>query len=254
MNEADVLAHESIGQGTPALTFVHGFTQTRESWRPLASRFATTRRVSLVDLPGHGSSVDVPEDLDQAGRLLAAVSANSVIVGYSMGARVALHAALSGSDRLLGLVLTGAHLGIQSPDERAKRRDADEALARRIEQIGVDRFVKEWLDQPMFAGVRHLSSSDRLLNSAHGLAGALRRLGTGTQLPLDERLSSLDLPVLLLVGDKDTKFIEQADRMARRVDGAQIALIAGAGHACHLEQPEETFSVVDEWLGSLREK
>ena len=245
------LAHERFGDGQPPLAFVHGFTQTRESWRPIASRFAPFRQVELIDLPGHGKTTATDIDLPTAGRLLAKICAHHTVIGYSMGARVALHAALHTEAALSGLALIGAHPGIAADGERDERRRQDETLASRIEEVGVETFIEDWLSQPMFAAVRHLGRADRLSNTAHGLAESLRHLGTGTQDVLDDQLGRIRCPVLLMVGEKDTKFLQLAERMAERIETSRIVTIAGAGHACHLEQPEATFEVLREWIDSL---
>jgi 2-succinyl-6-hydroxy-2,4-cyclohexadiene-1-carboxylate synthase len=210
-------------------------------------------RIELVDLPGHGESTARPSTLDEAGRLAAEVSIGSVLIGYSMGARVALHAALQPHHQLKGLVLIGAHPGIVDETERQIRRDADQALAQRIEEIGVETFLDEWLKQPMFDGVRDLNNRDRLRNSADGLAYALRTLGTGNQRVLDAELGALRLPVLVITGDRDQKFLDLTSRFRSCLQDATFATIANAGHACHLEQPDATRETIEGWLEKLRE-
>jgi 2-succinyl-6-hydroxy-2,4-cyclohexadiene-1-carboxylate synthase len=247
----EILAHERFGVGQPSLTFVHGFTQTRESWRPIASRFASTNHVTLIDLPGHGRSQVAARDLMDAGRLLVDISLHDVVIGYSMGARVALHGALRRNNAIRGLVLIGVHPGIVSDEERDDRRRSDEELAAHIERVGTAAFIDEWLSQPMFEAIRHLDHDDRLGNSAHGLAESLRRLGTGTQEVLDARMAEITCPVLLLAGQRDTKFVQLAKRMEKRLTNARLETIAGAGHACHLEQPDATVEVLRAWLDSV---
>lgn len=245
------LAHERIGTGPRSLAFVHGFTQTRESWRPIASRFASTNRVTLIDLPGHGRSLVIAQDLMDAGRLLVETSTDDVIIGYSMGARVALHGLLQRSTGIRGLVLIGAHPGIISSEEREDRRRSDEELAAHIERVGTAAFIDEWLSQPMFETIRHHDHDDRFTNTAHGLAESLRRLGTGSQDVLDDRLAEITCPVLLLAGERDTKFVRLAERMQERLTNARFETIAGAGHACHLERPDATVDALSTWLESV---
>ena len=89
-------------------------------------------------------------------------------VGYSMGGRVSLHAALAHPDAVERLVLIGATAGIDDPDERAARREADDRLADHIEAVGVPAFIDEWLANPLFAGLTEATAlrSDRLRNTA----------------------------------------------------------------------------------------
>lgn len=248
------LATSSLGNGEPKIALLHGFTQTHESWKPLADRLARNHLVSLIDLPGHGDTTARPMSLDEAGGLIAEATTDSVLVGYSMGARLALHTALHPSRKLKGLILIGAHPGIVDENERRIRRDADDDLAMRIEEIGVDEFLDEWLKQPMFEGVRGLDHRDRLRNSKDGLAYALRTLGTGRQRVLDSELSGLNLPILVITGDRDVKFVGLAQRLRACLKNVTFATIENAGHACHLEQPEATLETIEVWLGDLRNR
>jgi 2-succinyl-6-hydroxy-2,4-cyclohexadiene-1-carboxylate synthase len=92
---------------------------------------------------------------------------------------------------------------------------------------------------------------ERLANTAEGLAYALRRLGTGAQEPLWDRLGELRPPVLLVAGELDAKFAGIAREMAAAIGpAARVALIPGAGHAAHLERPAETAALVEEFLAS----
>jgi len=245
------LASQSLGRGEPNLVLLHGFTQTRASWLPIATQMAERHRVTLIDLPGHGETRIRPPSLAAAGRAVAEASGRSVLVGYSMGARIALHAATDPRSEIIGLVLIGAHPGIVDELERRARQASDEELARHLTEVGVGEFLDEWLAQPMFAAVRHLDHHDRLDNTADGLAYVLRVLGTGQQRVLDDDLSTLRVPTLLIVGERDEKFRALAARIHARISGSTVVTIPGAGHACHLERPDATREAIEAWLGSL---
>jgi 2-succinyl-6-hydroxy-2,4-cyclohexadiene-1-carboxylate synthase len=165
-----------------------------------------------------------------------------VLAGYSMGGRVALHAALARPEAVRRLVLVGASPGLAGETERAQRRSADERLADRIEAIGVEAFAAEWAELPLWAGqparVRAAAHADRLRNTAEGLAAALRGLGTGALPPLWDRLGELPMPVTLVVGERDEKFHAIAEDMAARIADPRVVVIPGAGHAAHLERPD----------------
>jgi len=142
------------------------------------------------------------------------------------------------------LVLVAARAGIEDPVEREARRRADEALAARLEVQGIEAFVDEWMAQPLFETQRHLGSSflatercARLDNDARELAASLRALGPGAQPPLFESLPGLHVPVLLVAGALDRRFVALAHDLARRLPQAEVCEIADAGHAVHLEQP-----------------
>jgi 2-succinyl-6-hydroxy-2,4-cyclohexadiene-1-carboxylate synthase len=253
VNAAPTLHRERLGgpPGADRLVMVHGFTQTSRCWGSFGEDLARHHEVVAVDAPGHGGSDLVRTDLDGGAELLGRVGGPATYLGYSMGGRLALHLALRHPDVVERLVLIGATAGIDDPDERAARRRADEALADRLEQVGVATFLDAWLDQPLFAGLTpeaaHLQQ--RLTNTAEGLASSLRLAGTGAQRPLWDELPQLSMPVLLLAGVDDPKFAALAGRMARAIGaGATVALVPRTGHSVHLENPADTASIIERWL------
>jgi 2-succinyl-6-hydroxy-2,4-cyclohexadiene-1-carboxylate synthase len=206
-----------------------------------------------VDLPGHGDATAAADaDLWASAEHLVDVGGPATYVGYSMGGRVALHAALRHPDAVRALVLIGATAGIDDDAERAARRAADERLAQRLEAIGVENFVDEWLANPLFAGLTPETSlrADRLRNTATGLASSLRSTGTGTQQPLWDRLGSITTPTLVLAGEHDTKFRELGARLAAALPAARLEVVPRAGHTVHLEQPEATADAIASWFRS----
>jgi 2-succinyl-6-hydroxy-2,4-cyclohexadiene-1-carboxylate synthase len=248
-----MLASERLSTTGPRLVFIHGFTQTRESWRPVAKGFAHDHEVILLDAPHHGASHAVDVTLSEAAHLIAAAVNGGVCIGYSMGGRMALHAALEHPESIGALVLVSATPGIDDPDERAARRDADALLANDLEQMGTDAFLKTWLAQPMF---RHLRPNPddiaaRRMNPAGALAQSLRTCGTGSQESLWSRLASLTMPVLLVSGEDDHKFTDIACRMHAALPQARLEIVEGAGHSPHLEQPRTFTDLVAEWLAEI---
>jgi 2-succinyl-6-hydroxy-2,4-cyclohexadiene-1-carboxylate synthase len=226
----------------PPLILLHGFTQTRQSWRRTATALSSRYRVLTPDLPGHGQAADRTPSFDAVTAYLRALAPATpfTLAGYSMGGRIALHAAFQLD--LTRLILIGASPGLQDPEQRARRRRDDERLATKIEAVGVEAFAREWGDLPLFSGqpdrVRAAAYADRLRNTPHGLAQALRGLGTGTMEPLWDRLPQLRVPVTLITGERDTKFRSLAEQMAERLPNAQHVTIPDTGHAPQLEDPE----------------
>ena len=244
---------ERSGSGR-RLVLVHGFTQTGRSWHAVAADLARDHEVVLVDAAGHGWSSAVRADLWRGGELVAEAGGEGIYVGYSMGARLALHAALSRPSEVRALALLGVTAGIEDPRERAERVAADERLAVSIERDGVDAFLRQWLALPMFAGLPDdpLALADRRRNDVAGLASSLRLAGTGTQQPLWDRLRELEMPVLVLAGERDTKFAALLPRLVASIAGsATSAVVAAAGHAAHLEAPEAFVGALRAWLESL---
>ena len=235
------------------VVLLHGFTQTGASWgRVAAALRADGHEVSAPDLPGHAGTP--PLSLPDSADALADRFGEAAYVGYSMGGRLALHLALRRPSVVTRLALVGATAGLDDARERNARRHADELLAGRLEALGVERFVEEWLAQPMFERLPTDAAdvAARLTSSADGLAGALRLGGTGAQEPLWDRLPELGvvgLPVLVLAGELDGKFKVLARRLADAIGPtARVDWVPGAGHAAHLEQPDAFLALVRPFL------
>ena len=224
------------------IVLLHGFTQTGAAWEPVIARLPAGRDALAPDLRGHGSAADArPVDLGAVIDDLDGLVDDAALAGYSMGGRLALAYAVARPGRVRRLVLVGASPGLDDPRERAARRVADDRLARRIEEGGVAAFARDWAALPLFAGqpeaVAAAAQRQRLTQTPAGLAAALRGLGTGALPSLWGALEDLELPVTLVVGERDARFRAIAEEMARRLPCARVRVVDGAGHAVHLEAP-----------------
>jgi 2-succinyl-6-hydroxy-2,4-cyclohexadiene-1-carboxylate synthase len=242
---------ETWGRGDPVV-LVHGFTQSGRAWGSIGEELGRRHQVRAVDAPGHGRSAGVQASLTAGADLMATAAPTlAAWVGYSMGGRYALHVALQHPDQVARLVLVSATAGIDDAAERATRRRSDEVLATRIEEEGLEPFVRWWLQQPLFATLPPEAADldSRLTGTAVGLASSLRLAGTGTQQPLWDRVGDLTMPVLVLAGELDTKYVQLAERLATTIGpNARLAVVAGAGHACHLERTDRFLAEVQPFL------
>ncbi len=247
------MLHAEVDGTGPRLVLVHGFAQTRDCWGVVGADLATDHEVVRLDAPGHGRSATFHAGIRTGARLIADQGGTATYLGYSMGGRFALHVALANPELVRGLVLIGATAGLEDPVERSQRQAQDEAMAQRVEREGIEAFLDAWLAQPLFAGlgpdVQFLEA--RKENTVDGLAESLRQAGTGAQDPTWHRLDRLDLPVLCVAGADDTKFAALAERLVSSIGAnATLALVPGAGHAAHLEQPDAFLAVLRPWLAT----
>ena len=235
------------------IVLVHGFTQTRNCWGPIATDLERDHTVVRVDAPGHGMSGEVMAGLRGGGRMIADQGGEAVYLGYSMGGRYLIHLALANPELVRGLVLVGATAGIEDPAERAARAEADEATGRRIREMGMLEFVKWWVANPMFAGIpaEHQFLMERMENTVEGLENSVVQAGTGSQDPTWDKLHRLDMPVLVMAGALDEKYATIGRRMADVIGAnATLALVPGAGHAAHLERTDEFLPILRGWLSA----
>jgi 2-succinyl-6-hydroxy-2,4-cyclohexadiene-1-carboxylate synthase len=255
------------GRGAPPLILLHGFTGSADSWRPLLPALGRRRRALAFDLPGHGPApggapparIDLGDCVEAVRRRLDALGIReAVLLGYSLGGRLALRFAVDHPECVRGLVLESASPGIPEPAARDARRKADHALADGIEREGLDAFVDAWMRQPLFAtqdrlprAVRDRERALRMIHHPGWLAASLRGTGQGTMAPLWDDLPALRTPVLLLAGELDAKYRDVTAKVAVRMPDARVLIVPGAGHTTHLENPEAFAAAVETFLIEL---
>lgn len=200
-----------------------------------------------LDAPGHGNNINGARSLTQCAEDIATSMKTGILVGYSMGARMALHVALLYPELVAQLVLISGTPGLKTESERTNRIQNDSELADRIEIIGTPAFIDEWLALPIFSGLSNETNqrNDRLRNTAKGLADSLRFAGTGTQEPQWANLHQLSMPVHLIVGEHDQKFTAIAEEMKPLISTSEMTVVSNSGHTVHLENSTATGQLLD---------
>jgi 2-succinyl-6-hydroxy-2,4-cyclohexadiene-1-carboxylate synthase len=247
-----MLNHELHGtSGKPRVVLLHGFMGGVRDWDGIVPILKNDYCCLLVDLPGHGNSLDVTDDaytLPGAAREVAQVmetagTAPAAVIGYSMGGRLALYLALHHRHLCSRLVLESATAGMREATARAERQALDKKRAKELEQGEFEEFLRTWYSQPLFASLtstpRILESvmKKRRLNDPRLLAKALRGLGVATQHPLWEDLPALAVPALCITGERDEKYSRILRQMASMMPRGDFEIVAGAGHNVHVENP-----------------
>jgi 2-succinyl-6-hydroxy-2,4-cyclohexadiene-1-carboxylate synthase len=231
------------------LVLLHGFAGTRHTWEQVAAHMGrqdTGQQGYLplaLDLPGHGEAADIESPITFQGaveHVLAACPDRFALAGYSLGGRIALRVALAAPERVSRLVLVSTTAGISDAADRAVRREADRRLADELERVPYESFIERWRSQPLFAQdppyVSALAVAEHRRNRPDALAAALRGLGTGEMEPLWERLSALEMPVLVIVGERDEKFRAFGEQLLARLGNGSLRTVPG-GHVLALESP-----------------
>lgn len=226
------------------LVLLHGFGGTHRAWKGVVGLLDHERyRPLALDLPGHGAEADALRPISFAGcvqHVLDASPERFALCGYSLGGRVALHVALAAPERVARLVLIGVNPGIEDQDERAARRLSDRALADDLEHRPYDEFIERWRTQSLFAAdppqVSALARADQRRNRPDALAAAMRGLSVGEMRPLWDRLPELAMPVTVLVGQRDGKFLELGQRIVELLPAGEL-VVAPCGHGLPLENP-----------------
>lgn len=248
----------------PVVVFLHGFTGSSMTWQDVSNTLHGKYRVIAVDLLGHGQTsaptdssryemdvqlADVDALFDQLGLV------EFILVGYSMGGRIALSYVIHYPKKVLSLVLESASPGLKTETERMTRKEADAQLARRIKEDGIPAFVGFWEEIALFSSQKLLSTetkavvrTERLNQCAEGLSNSLLGIGTGSQPSNWEKLDSIHVPVLCITGEIDEKFVTIAQEMKRLLPNCVHTVVKDAGHAIHVEKPGIFATMVEEHI------
>jgi 2-succinyl-6-hydroxy-2,4-cyclohexadiene-1-carboxylate synthase len=226
--------------------FIPGFMQRGDAWRPVAELLPERYPSELLDHSEHSFE----------GRMREVLSSSaSVLVGYSLGGRLALRAALRSPGSFTAVVLVGSTAGIEEGPLRVQRVEADEKLASWIEAMPIEDIVALWERQPLFAdqadSLVEAQRPGRLSHDPRELALLLRTAGQGALDPVWHELRALELPLLAIAGARDDGYSAAAKRIASTAPNARAAIVEDAGHAAHLQRPEEVARLIAEFLDGL---
>lgn len=253
-------AYSQIGQGEP-LVLLHGFTGRKETWNQIVSYLSHSFQVITIDLPGHGQTVsNKPRTMEQFAKdldeIVNRLNLGSIhLLGYSLGGRSALSYAMYFPGNIRTLILESASPGIRTKEEQKQRMKQDALLAQKLIMEGIDEFVTYWENIPLFQTQKRLPielqqavRTERLSQNVEGLALSLLHMGTGMQPSWWGRLSELTVPVTLIVGEEDEKFVCINNIMQTKLKFATVKIVENAGHAVHLEQVEKFVTIVEEHM------
>ena len=226
--------------------FIPGFMQRGDAWRPVAELLPERYPSRLLDHAEHSFEGRIREIL---------ASPASVLVGYSLGGRLALRAALRSPESFSAVVLVGATAGIEEGPLRVQRAEADEKLASWIEAMPIEDIVSLWERQPLFADQSESLVEEqrpgRLSHQPRELALILRTAGQGVLEPVWNELRTLELPLLAIAGARDDGYTAAAKQIASRAPSARAAVVENAGHAPQLQQPQAVADLIAEFLDEL---
>lgn len=243
--------------GTPVL-LLHGFLGCADDWSQVIATLGDTHRCVAFDLPGHGATPEpVPAGSDSFERTVDGLADRMSdlgfdtfhVLGYSMGGRLALGLVCRHPGRIGKAVVVGGSAGLEDQSARAERLARDRERAGKLETGDLAAFLRDWYAQPLFRDLaRHESFASvlerRLRGERPGLAAALRGLSPGVQPPLHRCLAQTTVPLLLVAGGADQKYVASNRALAETSPLVRALEISGAGHSVHLERPDELARIV----------
>jgi len=274
-----ILHSDPCDDSTP-LVFLHGFMGTAQDFKPLSRRFH--RHCAGIDLPGHGGSAgfnaeSITHPAEGAFTVAGAVSSLAktistnplsrgassyqsiqgpvCLIGYSMGARTALAFALAHPEQVDRLVLESVSPGISDETRRRDRRATDRSRAVAI-RADFEHFVRTWYAQPLFDSLNERPAllrsvcQSRMQQDVGAMARVIEGMSPGSTPDFWDQIKNLQMPVGVLAGSLDSKYVQISAEMSRRNPRIERIIIEGAGHNTHLEQPVAYLAALESLLTS----
>lgn len=237
MIHTNKLADERRECGALECWLLHGSVGSASDWRNFSARLVErklgTRAVDLwrfldcapMTHAGFGAALNA-EVQDGSGRK------PRVLIGYSMGGRLALHALLEKDHPWSAAVIVSSHPGLESGAERASRRERDATWASRALTDTWESFLRDWCMQPVLRGVdlRDAQRDSRLALRRREIARSFIDWSLGSQEPLWDRLPEIQIPVLWVAGEQDETYSALAHRAAAHMPTARVAIAPDCGH------------------------
>ena len=242
--------YQETGRGRPIL-LTHGHMSSRIAWNGQHQALADRYRVISWDIRGHGQTVS-PDDPAQYSLELTIADVRAllghlgieraVIGGLSLGGYISLAFALAHPEMVEALAICDSGPGYRNDQARTQWNERAFARAAELEAKGLEIFETRSRE------VRESRSRQRSAQSlAHATRGILAQQGS----TVIDGLPSISVPTLVIVGDQDQPFLAPCAYMAKKIPGARLEAITGAGHSSNLDQPEAFNRVLVDFLDSL---
>jgi 2-succinyl-6-hydroxy-2,4-cyclohexadiene-1-carboxylate synthase len=232
-----------------------------QDFEPLLAQLAEKFHCICVDLPGHGQTIATDDDIPGTAQCLVELLESLAsdrpchLFGYSLGGRIALYLALHYPQYWRKVVLESASAGLATLAAQQERQLQDQAIARKLRQPHLDfaEFVDNWYQQPVFQGINaHPNFSaliaQRLQNKPIALAQSLENAGLGSQPYLGQLLSNSQIPLLLMAGANDVKFVAINQAMAASCPTAELLIVPNCSHNIHWQHPQLWSQTLQAWF------
>jgi len=230
-----------INEKIPIL-FLHGFTGCLEDWEFLKDQLPTKYSPVFIDLLGHGktSSPKVIEEYSEESQvellnlLLKKLSISKVVIlGYSMGGRLALAFAIKYPQKIAALILESTSFGLETKIERNERIESDKNLSKQIEKSTINSFINYWMEIPLFLSqkksepkkINELKQRKIFSNNLIGLKNSLLGFSTGKKINI------------------------KADSL---LPNSKLIIVKNCGHNVHFEKPKEFIKFLNKFLLNIR--
>ena len=267
INGIDYYVRRSNNHTLPVIVLLHGFTGSTGTWSEVIDLLNDNYHTVAIDLIGHGKTTapldpnrySMEEQIADLEALFNELNIRKfTLLGYSMGGRIALSYTINFPERVTSLILESSTPGLKTEVERIERMNKDKLLAQKISREGIRSFVEFWENIPLFHSQKKLSAErqqeirdERLSQNEVGLANSLLGIGTGSQPSNWDRLKEINVPVLLITGEIDKKFVNIAQEMKKVLRYSNHCVVKDAGHAIHVEKPTLFATMIEEHVQEI---
>lgn len=248
----------------PVILFLHGFMGDRRDFYQVVDLISAKFCCLLIDLPGHGkteveqdSNYQMPNTAQAIIKLLEQLKIKPCfLVGYSMGGRIALYLTIYFPDYFRKVIIESASPGLKTQLERDRRIKRDLKLADKLEALAPEDFplfLKQWYSSHLFGSFMnhsnyHKAIARRLNNDPAKLAKSLRQIGLGMQPCLWHQLGAIQVPLFLIVGSLDRKFIAINQKMVKESPNHNLAIVNNCGHNVHFEKSSKFAQLIKHYF------
>ena len=225
--------------------FLHGFLGNLNEWNPIISHLPKTMSYLLIDLPGHGNSIGLSDDMysytsisDQIIKIKTSHNIKDItLTGYSLGGRIALSIAKEVQAKTV--ILESSSLGLKTDKERQNRYNLDLDWATYFQNNTLIDSLTKWYNQDLFNSIINKKSliNQRLQNHSQSLAKAMKHFSVGEMPYLEERLTDIS-NIAYISGNKDTKYTALGQYIKKKHPHITHYQLPNIGHNCHLENPK----------------
>ncbi len=249
----------------PYLVMLHGFMGSSQAFNHLLPSLKKFCNPICIDLLGHGTT-EVPENPDRYSvteqtedlkSLFSELNLHKfMLLGYSMGGRLALQFTTKYPEFISGLILESTTYGIDEPEEIQKRLDIDRERANAI-NLNYRGFLDSWSQNPLFKRYEQLNTDakknlDQIQKNQkpHGLSNSVLGFGTASMPSVHHQLKEINQSTLIITGQDDDKFTQIGLEMNKLIPESHIIIIPGCGHRVHMENPDDYIQYIRSFIVS----
>lgn len=251
----------------PRIFALHGFTGNYLDYQIVVDHDSTHYNWISLPCPGHNGyecgETRLSYNRDYLDRINHFIkkdrsSVQKILMGYSMGGRYALRYALHFPKSINALILVSCNAGLESKAAREDRIIKDQKWINKLRHNSIESFMQEWLSQDLLKSQRNINTSyfhdiltyKKMLN-AEKLSNSLRYFGSGAIKSVEDKLSELKIPTLLLAGENDMIYRKKMECMHSILPKSELIVLPRSGHSCHLENPYAANEAINRFLSKV---